>query len=169
MSLILVTIKIINGRQLNIYGQESIANCLILTLDASSVKLTGRRPFTTGYNIYKSYTLAVIYCHVPGKWGIQQKPTPKTHACAKKHQPVDELHPFLSTEHGCHPTKHGKPRQMDLTTKMYTWGGSSPQYIKFPLLMILAMYEAKNSKICNFWTFLPLIQLINHCSKKGKG
>ncbi len=23
-----------------------------------------------------------------------------------------------------------------------------------------AMYEAKNSKICNFWTFWPVIQLI---------
>ncbi len=27
-------------------------------------------------------------------------------------------------------------------------------------LRILAMYEAKNSKICNFWTFWPVIQLI---------
>ena len=27
------------------------------------------------------------------------------------------------------------------------------------------MYEAKNSKICNFWTFLPVIQLINHLSQ----
>ena len=40
-------------------------------------------------------------------------------------------------------------------------------------LRICAMYEAKNSKICNFWTFWPVIQLINHlfkirqnCSKK---
>ncbi len=24
------------------------------------------------------------------------------------------------------------------------------------------MYEAKNSKICNFWIFWPVIQLINH-------
>ncbi len=24
------------------------------------------------------------------------------------------------------------------------------------------MYEVKNSKICNFWTFWPVIQLINH-------
>ncbi len=24
------------------------------------------------------------------------------------------------------------------------------------------MYEAKNSKICNFWTFWPVIQLVNH-------
>ena len=27
------------------------------------------------------------------------------------------------------------------------------------------MYEAKNSKICNFCTFWPLIQLINHLFK----
>ena len=24
------------------------------------------------------------------------------------------------------------------------------------------MYEVKNSKICKFWTFCPVIQLINH-------
>ena len=30
------------------------------------------------------------------------------------------------------------------------------------LLRIPAMYEVKNSKICNFWTFWPVIQLINH-------
>ncbi len=29
-------------------------------------------------------------------------------------------------------------------------------------LRILAMYEAENSKISNFCTFWPLIQLINH-------
>ncbi len=29
-------------------------------------------------------------------------------------------------------------------------------------LRIPAMYEVKNSKICNFWTFWPVIQLINH-------
>ncbi len=28
-------------------------------------------------------------------------------------------------------------------------------------LRILAMYEAKNSKICNFWTIWPVIQQIN--------
>ncbi len=28
-------------------------------------------------------------------------------------------------------------------------------------LRILAMHEAKNSKICNFWTIWPVIQLIN--------
>ncbi len=27
------------------------------------------------------------------------------------------------------------------------------------------MYEAKNSKICNFWTFWPVIQLINDLFK----
>ncbi len=29
------------------------------------------------------------------------------------------------------------------------------------MLRIRAMHEAKNSKICNFWTFWPVIQLIN--------
>ena len=29
-------------------------------------------------------------------------------------------------------------------------------------LRIPAMYEVKNSKICNFWMFWPVIQLINH-------
>ena len=29
-------------------------------------------------------------------------------------------------------------------------------------LRIPAMYEVKNSKIYNFWTFWPVIQLINH-------
>ena len=29
-------------------------------------------------------------------------------------------------------------------------------------LRILAMYEAKNNKICEFWTFWAVIQLINH-------
>ncbi len=28
------------------------------------------------------------------------------------------------------------------------------------------MYEVKNSKICNFWTFWPVIQLINHLFQK---
>ena len=34
-------------------------------------------------------------------------------------------------------------------------------------LRILAMYEAKKkpSKSCNFWTFWPVIQPINHLSK----
>ncbi len=32
----------------------------------------------------------------------------------------------------------------------------------FPLLRILAMYEAENSKICNFCAFWPLIQLRKH-------
>ncbi len=30
------------------------------------------------------------------------------------------------------------------------------------LLRILASYVAENSEICNFWTFWPVIQLINH-------
>ncbi len=32
---------------------------------------------------------------------------------------------------------------------------------KLCISRILAMYEAKNSKICNFWTIWPVIQLIN--------
>ncbi len=32
-------------------------------------------------------------------------------------------------------------------------------------LRILASYEAKIAKICNFWTFSPVIQLINHLLK----
>ncbi len=27
------------------------------------------------------------------------------------------------------------------------------------------MYEAENSKICNFWTFWPVIQVVNHFFK----
>ncbi len=33
------------------------------------------------------------------------------------------------------------------------------------MLRILASYEAKIAKICNFWTFWPVIQLINHLFK----
>ncbi len=36
------------------------------------------------------------------------------------------------------------------------WGPFGPQ----TMLRIPAMYEVKNSKICNFWTFWPVIQLI---------
>ena len=35
-------------------------------------------------------------------------------------------------------------------------------FFSFCTLRILAMYEAKNSKIFNFCTFWPLLQLINH-------
>ena len=34
-------------------------------------------------------------------------------------------------------------------------------YTKRARLWIPAMYEVKNSKICNFWMFWPVIQLIN--------
>ncbi len=46
----------------------------------------------------------------------------------------------------------------------------------FHFLRILASYEAKTAKICNFWTIWPVIQLIlnvnalfttkDHCSEK---
>ncbi len=39
----------------------------------------------------------------------------------------------------------------------------SENYIE--LLRILASYEAKIAKICNFWTFRPVNQLINHLFK----
>ncbi len=39
---------------------------------------------------------------------------------------------------------------------------------KIKILRILAMYEAENSKICNFCTFWPLILLINHLFKIGQ-
>ena len=32
-------------------------------------------------------------------------------------------------------------------------------------LRILASYEAKIAKICNFWTFWPVVQLIEHLFK----
>ncbi len=41
------------------------------------------------------------------------------------------------------------------------WSGYA-WYSWFWNLRIPAMYEVKNSKICNFWTFWPVIQLMNH-------
>ena len=32
-------------------------------------------------------------------------------------------------------------------------------------LRILASYETKKAKICNFWTFMPIIQLMSHLFK----
>ncbi len=45
-----------------------------------------------------------------------------------------------------------------------SWGPNLILYdcIRTAMLRIPAMYEAKNSKICNFWMFWPVIQLINH-------
>ncbi len=38
----------------------------------------------------------------------------------------------------------------------------------FMTLRVLARYDAKIAKICNFWTFWPVIQLINHLFKIRK-
>ncbi len=39
------------------------------------------------------------------------------------------------------------------------------KYVPQKILRILASYEAKIAKICNFWTFWPVTKLINHLFK----
>ena len=43
-----------------------------------------------------------------------------------------------------------------------SFGNIKQNWIQNCILRIRAMYEVKNSKICNFWMFWPVIQLIFH-------
>ena len=48
---------------------------------------------------------------------------------------------------------------------MHESQGRNPIVKALVILRILARYEVKIAKICNFWTFWPVLQLINHLFK----
>ena len=52
-----------------------------------------------------------------------------------------------------------KQFMMGFTPSLYAWYGNTlPNYAS---LRTLARYEAKIAKICNFWTFWPVIQMVS--------